>query len=300
MPRTFLTAILLTAIFTATGHAQSLDRPSVSPELEPLVKELLVLTGAKERVATVLRGVLRLEDLRSPAPIPASEATFDSAMADALNRAAKVQSAQYQRLAELALKNADLEEAAWHVYAPLYGEGWTADELRGMIAFYRTPLGRKMAERDPQFHLWEQILTARFFEARVVQAGRTLDREELLKTNPARATADDIRAFSGVLEQIAYEHDGVFPGVTDPVELQKLAGASDVVFTDTWGTPFRITFSSDRRHYRITSAGADRKFAEDELPWGAEPRVDERPGADIVFEDGIFRSHPRGATDQRR
>ena len=284
-------------ISLSDGYAQLVQPPVVAPEIEPLVKELLAVTGARERVAGAIRAMLSFENFSSPAAIPAEEATFDSSMTDALNRVQARQNARYKQLIEMVLKDAKLDEAAWYVYAPLYGEGWTAEELRAMIAFYSTPLGKKIIQRDPQFHLWEQIRTSEFFGNRLRDARKLVIRQELVKTNPARATADDIRSFGIALEYFAYEHNGMYPAVTDPKEVQKLIEPA-YSFIDVWGTPFRISFSPDRRHYRIVSAGSDRKFSDENLAWGAGSRVDDRDGADLVFEDGVFRSYPAGAVSK--
>ncbi len=58
---------------------------------------------------------------------------------------------------------------------------------------------------------------------------------------------------------------------------------------DGWGAPYRVETSTDRKHYRIVSAGADGSF-EVLAPLGAAARpaqrtVDDARG-DIVFEDG--------------
>jgi hypothetical protein len=276
-----------------------LERPSVDPALEPLVKELLAVTGARDRVANVMRTILGFENFTSPAGIPAEEATFDENMTGALNRAAKTQNEKYKRLADLTLKDANLDEAAWYVYAPLYGDGWTADELKEIIAFYRSPIGKKMIARDPMFHLWEQIRTLEFFGTPLYDSRKKIEREELLKTNPARVTADDMRLFAVALDQYAYEHDELYPSETDPKVVQKLIAPPEYSYLDVWGTPLRISYSPDRRHYRLQSAGSDKTFAPYDQPWGASPRIDRTPGADVVYEDGVFRSYPPGATDQK-
>jgi len=243
--------------------------------------------------------ILSFENTQSPPGIPADDATFDEHMTQELNRAEKRQTEQYKQLGMLVLQDADLNEAAWYVYAPLYGDGWSADELRGLINFYSTPLGQKVITRDPQFHLWEQVRTVEFFGEKFQQGRKAIERETLLKTNPARVTADDMRRFAITLDQYAFEHDGVYPAETNPQKLQKLVGPPEYGVFNAWGTPFRIEFSADHKHYRVISAGADKKFAEYTKSWGAKPEIRDDPGVDIVFEDGIFVLYPPGATDQK-
>src|SRR5712691_8341158 len=150
------------------GCAQVLvEKPKVSAELEPMIRELLQVTRAPQRVASTMRTILSFDNFRSPGAIPADDFFDKNKTQAALDRVSETQNRMYKRLGELILKDANLDEAAWYVYAPLYGEGWTADELRSMIGFYRTPLGQKIIERDPQFHLWEQIRAMEFFGARI-------------------------------------------------------------------------------------------------------------------------------------
>jgi hypothetical protein len=276
-----------------------LTPPKVSPVQEPLVRELLQVTNARQRARDVIRTVLSFNNYQSMPAIPADDA-FDSAKAQAsLNRASEVQNRMYKRLFELTVQDANLDEAAWYIYAPLYGDGWTDDELRQMIAFYRTPLGQKMIARDAQFRLYEQIRATEFFGSRLRAARQQVEREELLKSNPARAAAADMRMLAIELDVYAVGHGDLYPRERDPEKLRELFGPVEHRFVDPWGTPFRFEFSSDRKHYRITSAGSDRKFDTYDAPWGAKPRIVDTPGVDIVYEDGIFVLYPPGAVDQR-
>jgi TonB family protein len=60
------------------------------------------------------------------------------------------------------------------------------------------------------------------------------------------------------------------------------ANANPRLLKDAWGTPLRFVVTGE--HYRIISAGADRKF--DESTWGRAATTD--PSEDIVLEDGTF------------
>jgi hypothetical protein len=278
--------------------------PKVSPAQEPLVRELLQVTNARQRARDVLRTVLSLEGYQTPPRIPADAALDESKVEESLRRAGEVQSKMYKRLFELTLQDANLDEAAWYIYAPLYGEGWTDDELKAMIAFYRTPLGQKMIARDARFHLFEQIGASEYFGARLRAARRTVGHEELRRSNPARAVGVEIRDLAVHLEAWAVDNGDLYPGETDLVKLQTLfegfVPQEDIPKIDPWGTPYRIEYSADRKHYRITSAGSDRKFEVYGAPWGgAKPRVVDTPGADIVYEDSVFILYPTGAVDQR-
>jgi hypothetical protein len=296
--RRALLAVMMT-LCGGVGVGQPTQKPTVPTELEPLVREVLRQTHASERVAASLQSILSFENFQSPPGIPAEKATFDTDMTEALNRAAKQQGDRYRELGKRVLEGANLDDAAWYVYAPLYNEGWTPDDLKGLIAFYSTPLGQKVITRDSQFHLWEQIRTMEFFGEKISDTRKAARRQELLKTNPARVTADDMHLFGTLVEQYAFEHDENYPSETEPTKLQKLVGPPDFGVVDAWGTPFRFVFSTDHKHYRVISAGADKKFGEYTKAWGAKPESRSEPGVDIVLEDGVFVQYPPGATDQR-
>jgi hypothetical protein len=201
-----------------------LTPPKVNPVQEPLVRELLQVTNARQRARDVIRTMLSFNNYQSMPAIPADDA-LDSAKAQAsLNRASEVQNRMYKRLFELTVQDANLDEAAWYIYAPLYGDGWTDDELRQMIAFYRTPLGQKMIARDAQFRLYEQIRATEFFGSRLRAARQQVEREELLKSNPARAAAADMRMLAIELDVYAAGHGDLYPTERDPEKLRELFG----------------------------------------------------------------------------
>lgn len=287
-------------ILAATLLAQVLMAPpKVSPAQEPLVRELLQVINARQRARDALRTMLDFNNYLSMPAISADDAFGSSKMQGAMDRASEAQNRRYKRLFELTTQDVNWDEAAWHIYAPMYGEGWTDEELKAMIAFYRTPLGQKMIARDAQFHLSEQIHALQFFGDRLRTAKRKVAREESLRSNPARAAADDMRRIAIELDVYALGNGELYPVETDPARLQKLLGVHELPLVDPWGTPFRFEFSADRKHYRIISAGSDRKFEPYDAAWGAKPRVVDAPGTDIVYEDGIFVLYPPGATDQR-
>jgi len=294
-----LTLALALSMWAAGAVSQPFNPPKVDPEIEPLVRELIEVTKGKARVEAVLRTTLSLESMQTMPGIPASAAIDHTKTTAALKAMAAEQQQKYRRIQDAVLDGADLDGAAWYVYGALYGEGWTRDELKGLIAFYRGPLGAKVMERDSQFHFWEQVRLSEFLSDRIRTARESVEREELLKNNPARVAGDDLRKFGVLLEMYAYENEGMYPEETDPRKLQKLVGPPEYPVVDPWGTPFRFEFSADRKGFRITSAGTDRSFSSNRLPWGTKPTVDKTEGADIVFENGIFVSYPPGATKQR-
>ena len=54
-----------------------------------------------------------------------------------------------QRFYELFVERIDFSKIIETVYHPLYDKYFTADELKEMVVFYRTPVGRKLMESMP-------------------------------------------------------------------------------------------------------------------------------------------------------
>jgi ribosomal protein L16 Arg81 hydroxylase len=54
-----------------------------------------------------------------------------------------------QRFYELFVERVDFTKIIQTVYQPLYDKYFTADELKEIVVFYRTPVGRKLMESMP-------------------------------------------------------------------------------------------------------------------------------------------------------
>lgn len=117
-----------------------------------------------------------------------------------------------------------------------------------------------------------------------------------------RRTMGDIRSLSTSFEAYAVDHN-LYPLSGD---LDRLAAELTPTYMrslprlDAWEHPFRVEISETRKDYRITSAGADGVF-EKRPPltatrWGSSATPNsgpgigpsEDPGADVVYENGIF------------
>lgn len=192
----------------------------------------------------------------------------------------------------LVLARLDYAKLADKVYAPIFLETFTEEELRQLLAFYRTPAGRKSAAILPQladsFVKASSVLYEEFHDVR-----EEMEREELQK-RPDLAAMRDLRIIATSLEARATD-ENEYP----QVPFEKLAPLLEPVYVktlprvDPWGTPY--AYVTDGRNYRVASAGADKSFdwASRQLDLTeAEPSHTENPDADIVFQNGNFRQFP--------
>ena len=81
---------------------------------------------------------------------------------------------------------------------------------------------------------------------------------------------------------------GTFPQDARYEDLQRILG-SPLPLNDSWSSPFKYEVSGDGKHFRVSSAGADRQFEVIEpLPHLVSPEVFSDFARDIVVQDGQF------------
>jgi hypothetical protein len=131
------TALLLTLVFIVTpsvSHAQA--NPKVDPGLRKAVSELLVLIGAESSGEGVAYSIAQ-ETLSS---IAATGAPVTETMQQIVVEEA---------LAEFTPIFGDIDYLT-DLYAPLYAEHFDEKEIRTVIDFYASPIGRKTAAVLPE------------------------------------------------------------------------------------------------------------------------------------------------------
>ena len=175
------------------------------------------------------------------------------------------------------------------VYAPVFEEHFTEDELRHLIVFFRTPHGDKLAAILPQLGIGTE---PKGFA--ILQEAMVMMQKEKTAQQPWLQTMSDLQTLGVAVESRATDTND-YPNVSFE-QLEALVAPTYIVEVpkiDAWGTPF--LYVADGAHYRFVSAGADRRFE-----WNAryldltrsEPQVSEDLDADIILQDGIFIQAP--------
>lgn len=189
------------------------------------------------------------------------------------------------------------------VYAPIFDKHFTADELRALIAFLKTKPGQKLLAALPELNT-SIMRGTELVEAAAREAQEEIAKEQDAK-HPWRRTMADMRTIATALEARATDESS-YPDVSfdalEPLLVPVYLRALPKV--DSWGTPFLYVGGGE--HYRIVSAGADRRFewnARQLETWKAEespePRLSESMDADIIFQDGFFTQQPEAAGQQQ-
>lgn len=190
---------------------------------------------------------------------------------------------------------------AEQVYLPLFDRHFTAGELRDLIAFLKSKPGQKLTAALPELSLGAFVRGSQLMQEAAQAAADEMAAEEERK-HPWRKAMRDMRTIATALEARATDENS-YP----KVEFDGLAGLLSPVYirtlpeTDPWGT--RYLYVGETEHYRIVSAGADRRFE-----WNARQleavdestqiRLTDDADADIVFQDGIFTQAPRASGQQ--
>lgn len=179
-------------------------------------------------------------------------------------------------------------------YVPMIEKQFTADELRQLIAFFKTKHGQKLATVLPKFGITAAGMD--LIKAAGEAAQKEIENEEATR-HPWRRTMADLRTLATAVEARATDVNE-YPKVSFE-ELEALITPTyirTVPKVDSWGTPYLYVGTGE--HYRFVSAGADKRFE-----WSArhldltitEPKLSESLDADIIFQDGNFIQSPKAA-----
>lgn len=112
------------------------------------------------------------------------------------------------------------------------------------------------------------------------------DRAKALRTQGA------LRILGTFLDVYAIDNNGRFPERVEPDALRRDLGIRESSpawsLLDEWGTPMRVEVTKDRFHYRLSSAGADRRFEPLAAFDGTKPAREELddPNRDLILVDG--------------
>ncbi|HKR64906.1 MAG TPA: hypothetical protein VJZ00_14325 [Thermoanaerobaculia bacterium] len=203
------------------------------------------------------------------------------------------QNDEYRAFRERLFLRIDYGKLADEVYAPLFMERFSTEELQALVAFVRTKEGRKLVDLIPDLGLGAAIQSSPYIEQAVEATREEMEKEDLAK-HPWKSTLNDMRSIAIAVEARATDTNE-YPVNVPFEQLEPLIAPTyirAVPKVDAWGTPF--FFICDGEHYRIVSAGADKRFEWSSrlLDLEAEARLSESLDADIIFQDGDFLVSP--------
>jgi hypothetical protein len=213
--------------------------------------------------------------------------------------ARRKQQEEMRAFSERIFARLDYVKFADEVYAPLFAERFNVDELKELIAFFKTKNGQKLVKVIPELGFGSGMRGMEFIKQAAEAAQEEIAKEDTAK-HPWKGTLSDMRSLATAAEARATDTNE-YPKVAFD-ELPPLLAPTYIrnfPKVDAWGTPY--VYVSDGEHYRFVSAGADRRFE-----WNARqldlsitaPQLSESLDADIIFQDGTFIQLPKEAKGQ--
>jgi hypothetical protein len=289
MKRALIVVFLLFAAVSGFAGERELKRE--------LISELLVVIDAKGLTQASFDSVFAtLRGLNDPPPrvndLPEEyRAQFEEQE--------KAEQEKLKRFRERLFARLDYQKYAEEAYVPLFDEHFTADELKELIAFFKTKPGQKLVTIMPGIGVGGLAQGKSLLMKAAEETSQEMDKEDAAKT-PWRATMADMRTIATALEARATDTNNYpdasfedLPGLLSPTYIK------EVPKVDGWGSSF--AYVGNGEHYRIISAGADRRFewsSRQIATTGIEPRQTDNPDADIVYQDGNFIQFPAEAQPQ--
>ncbi|MEA2166228.1 MAG: Type secretion system protein [Thermoanaerobaculia bacterium] len=272
-------------------------------ERKQLVRELLKVIDSKHLTQSMLdllfnRMLGASEALRAPdAPVTKEQA----AKQQEIRKKAEEQMRVFR---ERLWARVDFATYDDQVYVPLFEKTYSADELRELIAFFKTKAGQKTAALFPDLSLGAFISGSELLSKEANAIATEMAAEEEAKKPEDERTMRDLRSVATAIE--AYSTDeNHYPKVMSYDALKPVLSPTyirDLPEKDAWGTPYRYAVSNDGAHYRLVSAGADHQFegGSDMIALFDEKN---RPPAihsasadrDIIYQDGAFMQLPAAA-----
>jgi len=149
MIRSWLTVVLIIISFVATANAQQ----SITPEKRALIKELVDITQMQNNSNQMIEAMLAQVEQQSSQLL--SQSMKDDKEVTDQEREAMQQSLKENagRMRKLLTQRVNFSQILEEVMYPLYDKYFTADDLKGVIAFYKSPAGQKFIGATPQLSI---------------------------------------------------------------------------------------------------------------------------------------------------
>lgn len=208
------------------------------------------------------------------------------------------------RILERLLARLDLEALAREAIAPVLDRYFSEDDLRAMIAYYKTPTGQKQVENKARIALETELATSKVVMPLMSEIMEELQKErdeDEHRKHPWKRALSDMRTIATCVEAYATDENEYPQAVT----ISALASAVEPTYVrelpekDPWGNDYVYMVSSDGQHYRIICGGADKSIDGTsrviaELGPGIGDTENESLDDDIVYQDAMFVTWPPG------
>ncbi|MBI2214161.1 MAG: DUF2059 domain-containing protein, partial [Acidobacteria bacterium] len=273
-----------------------------------LIEEYMQVTQAERTMEEALRLAFDSSDDQIRESLGVTETELGEMDAEAkLAYAASLseQKAAMQKLLDRLLSRVDLNSLAHDVIGPIIDRYFTEDDLRAMIAFSRTPTGRKRVENEAKITVETELAMNKVLTPLVRDIADEIRKEaaeEEHRRNPWRRALADIRSVATAVEAYATDEE-LYPQAVTMSSLELVISPTyirDVPEEDPWGHDYVYLVSADQLHYRIISGGADGTVDGTSrviraLDPGTKSIENRSLDDDIIYQEGMFLTWPPGA-----
>lgn len=288
--------VLLLALSLAVPVPAATDERALKRQL---LGELLEVIDAKALTQASFDLVFnKMGELNGGTP----EGLDDASKAE-WEEAHKKQADEMRAFKERLFHRIDYARYAEQIYYPIFDKQFTADELKELIAFYKTKPGQKTVKMLPDLAVGGLIEGMQLLQDEAQKIADEMRNEDEQK-HPWKKTMGDLRTLATCVEAYATDTNE-YPKVSTLKELQPILQPTYVrtmPLTDAWGTEY--VYVSDGTHYRFASAGADKHFEWrakqlETMPEGSEPRFVDDDDADLIYQDGNLVQAPKQAKQEQ-
>jgi hypothetical protein len=294
-------ALVVVAVLCALPLAAQRTTEDARAEKRALISDLLKVIDSKQLTQSMMEMLtLRMmDDATETAPSDGRSATPEG------KRAMEARAAQRQKtraMLDRLFARIDYVKYDQEVYVPIFEKHFSADELRELIAFYKTRTGARVAHVIPELAMGALIRGMNVIREDASAVSAEMAKEEEARKPAWDRTMRDIRTIATASEAYATDENH-YPIATNMSELKKVLEpvyVRELPEKDGWGEPYIYTVSADRQRYRIVSKGADRQleFGSDKIEDKPVVRKSQRLEDDLIYQDGSFVQSPAVA-DQR-
>jgi hypothetical protein len=149
-----LTLALLILSLSATAFAQNTAQNNISPEKKALIKEMLAASDVQKMGDMMMKATMDQLETGTPARIAESVNSMPNLTRqerEKMIRTLTDDNARFtKRFRELTKEKINWLQLVEELMYPIVDKYFTEDDLKNMIAFYKSPAGKKVLEVMPQ------------------------------------------------------------------------------------------------------------------------------------------------------
>jgi hypothetical protein len=146
-----ITLFILTLVFGVTG---AVAQATISPTKKALITELNTVTGAKQSADEMLESMISVQELQGTKMLESminDDSTFSAEeKKEILQKSKETSDRMLKRMRDYFSTEFKLGEAMDEISYTLYDKYFTEEELRDLIAFYKSPTGKKTMSIMPK------------------------------------------------------------------------------------------------------------------------------------------------------